>query len=78
VSDAGEDAAILAREREWLLGMLRDTVTERQRQDERERLLVRNARIAGIGWDEVAGALGMGAGEALERYGEPPADAEPF
>jgi hypothetical protein len=78
VSDADEDAAVLAREREAHMALLRAIPGERARLAEREQAAVHYARLLGIGWDEVGSALGMGAGEALERYGEPPADAEPF
>lgn len=75
---AEEDAAAVRRERDWLLDMLRDTVAERQRQDEREQLIVCNARLAGIGWDVIAEALGMTAVTSLEKHGEPEPGEAPF
>jgi hypothetical protein len=75
---AGEDAEALRREREWLLARLRDIPPERERLEELERVLVRNARDAGAGWDLIAAALGTEPGKARERFGEPEAGTVPF
>jgi len=75
---AEEDAEALRREREWLLARLREIPSERERLGERERVLVRNARDAGAGWDLIAAALGTEPGETRERSGEPEAGEAPF
>ena len=79
-SDLGaeEDAEAVRREREWILVRLREIPPDRARLEERERVFVWNARLAGIGWDEIAGALGLTAEAALGKHGEPPPGDVPF
>lgn len=78
VSDADDDAAAVRREREWLLSKLRRARVDRVLLDEREHDLVKAARIAGIGWPEIAEAIGTTADAALAKHGEPEPGEDPF
>lgn len=73
-----EDAEVLRREREAYMAKLGEVVSDREMLDRKERDLARYARHIGIGWDEIGGALGMTAAEALEKFGEPPPGEDPF
>ena len=75
-----DDAQVIRRERERHMAMLREIPATRARLDKRERDLVRYARLLGIGWDDIAEAIGgFSAGwQAAEKYGEPEPGAEPF
>jgi hypothetical protein len=77
VSDAGdfyfadEDAELVARERGKHMAIMRGIPRRRAELAEAERDMVRYARLLGIGWDEIAAAIGGTADEALGQYGEP-------
>lgn len=73
-----EDAQAVARERERHLADLRHIPAERARLGQREHDLVRYARMIGITWDDIAAAIGTAADAALEQYGEPGPDEDPF
>jgi hypothetical protein len=75
-----DDTEVIRREREHHITALREIPGERARLDQRERDLVRYARLLGIGWDDIADAIGgFSAGwQAAEKYGEPEPGAEPF
>jgi hypothetical protein len=73
-----DDAQVIRREREHHIAALRQIPGERARLSQRERDLVRYARLLGIGWDQIADAIGSTADAAAERYGEPEPGAEPF
>ncbi len=77
---AEEDAELVARERSYYLALLREIPVDRARLDERERERVRYPRSVGIGWDEIAAALGIGSGgdAAREYFGEPEPGEAPF
>jgi hypothetical protein len=77
-----EDGELLRlRERGEARTLLQGIPQRRAELAESERMLVWNARNAGIGWGEIAAELKMSAGwMAHEKYGEPEtgsADAEP-
>jgi hypothetical protein len=75
---AEEDADLLRREREGYLARLGEVVFDRELLDGKEHDLARYGRHIGIGWDEIAEALGMTAEAALEKFGEPPPGEDPF
>lgn len=78
MSDA-DDAGLIAREREYHLGLLRDIPKRRADLAEHEQAAVRAARHAGIKWNEIAKILGITAGwMAREKYGEPEPGEDPF
>jgi hypothetical protein len=76
--DPDDDAEVIRRERERHTTMLRAIPDERAELDQRERDLVRYARLLGIGWDQIAEAIGGTADAALGQYGEPEPGADPF
>jgi hypothetical protein len=76
--DPDGDAEVIRRERERHTAMLRAIPDERAELDQRERDLVRYARLLGIGWDQIAEAIGGTADAALRQYGEPEPGADPF
>lgn len=78
VSDADDDAELVRRERERHMADLRQIPAERARLGQRERDLVRYARIIGISWDDIAEAIGGTADQARGTYGEPEPGEDPF
>jgi hypothetical protein len=77
--DPDDDAEVIRREREYYTAMLREIPGERARLGQRERDLVRYARLLGIGWDDIAEAIGHEDNITVqEKYGEPEPGAEPF
>lgn len=75
---ADKDAALLAREREQHMAMLRGIPQARKDAAERERAIVHFARHLGISWPDIAAAIGSTADVALAEYGEPQPGADPF
>jgi hypothetical protein len=70
-----EDQELLMREREQARVLLQGIPRRRAELAESERMLVWNARRAGIGWGEIAAASKISAGwMAREKYGEPEPD----
>lgn len=79
MSTEDEDAADVARERDYWLGKLAGITADRKRLDTDERIIVKQARFAGIGWDEIAGLLGISSGKAAQdKFGEPGPGDKPF
>jgi hypothetical protein len=77
--DPDDDAEVIRRERELHTAMLRAIPDERAELDQRERDMVRYARLLGIGWDEIAAAIGHEDNITVqEKYGEPEPGADPF
>lgn len=76
--DPDDDAEVIRRERERHTAKLREIPARRAELGQRERDLVRYARLLGIGWDQIAEAIGSTADAAAGQYGEPEPGADPF
>lgn len=74
-----EDAADIERERQYWLDQLAGVTEKRRILDIDERIIVKQARFAGISWTVIATLLGMDSGqEALGKFGEPGPGDRPF
>jgi hypothetical protein len=74
--DDGDEELLRLRERKEARTLLQGIPRRRAELAESERMLVWNARNAGMGWGEIAAELKMSAGwMAYEKYGEPEADS---
>ncbi len=69
-----DDAADIAREQQHWLTQLNAIPAKREQLGHDEQETVRQARLAGISWNQIAAALGSTAGEVREKYGEPGGD----
>ena len=79
MSDADDDAGLIARERDYHLRMLRDILKRRADLASHEQAVVRAARHAGISWNDIAEATGHQDNiTAREKYGEPEPGEDPF
>lgn len=76
MSAADEDAEDIRREQQHWLAKLQAIPGKRAQLDVDERETVRQARLAGVGWDEIAAAIGVT--DPAARYGEPDPDQDPF
>lgn len=77
MSTEDEDAADVERERDYWLGKLADIPAKRAQAEADERETVRQARLAGVTWHQVAEALGIRSWLlAKDKYGEP--EGDPF
>lgn len=71
-----EDAADIERDRQHWLGQLQAIPAKRAQQEQDERETVRQARLAGVSWWDIAMALDTDMGTARDKYGEP--EGDPF